>query len=122
MRVMILVGLVALAACRAPYSSEIADLTVIPFEIPPTGTPKAELVGWFDENRFAPGPEVYQAEAELRRLPGEPLAYALEADRSWWQSRTQYVRDFCVTQKQVYYKLDAADRLARAILTSRSQC
>ena len=122
MRILIFVGLMALAACRAPYSSEIADLTVVPFDIPPYGTTKTELVTWFDENRFAPGPDVYQAESELRRLPGEPLAYALEADRSWWLTRTQYVRDFCVTQKQVYYKLDAQDRLARAIMTSRSQC
>ena len=122
MRWLMLLGIVLVAACRAPYSSEVADLTVIPFDIPPYGTPNSELVAWFDENRFAPGPDVYQAESELRRLPSEPLAYALEKDRSWWLSRTQYVRDFCVTQKQVYYKLDDQDRLARAIMTSRSQC
>ena len=122
MRVLLFVFCVALSACRVPYSSELADLTVAPFEIPPYGTPKAELVLWFDKNRFAPGPDVFQAESELRRLPGAPLAYALEKDRSWWLSRAQTVRDFCVTQKFVYYKLDPEGRLARAILTSRSQC
>ncbi|MFK7944296.1 MAG: hypothetical protein AB8B85_15470 [Paracoccaceae bacterium] len=122
MRMLLLGMFVVLAACRAPYMSEYADLTVRPFEIPPYGTPKVELAAWFDENYFAPGPRVFQAEAELRRLPGAPLAYALDEDRSWWLSRAETVRDLCVTQKYVYYKLDAEDRLARAILTSRSQC
>lgn len=122
MRATLLVVVALLGACRAPYMNEIADLTVIPFEIPPYGTPMAELDLWFDANRFAPGPKVWQAETELRRLPGAPLAYASENDRTWWLSRTQTVRDFCVTQKLVYYKLDAERRLARAILTSRSQC
>lgn len=122
MRALMLMICVALGACRAPYMSEIADLTVRPFEIPPYGTEHGELVAWFDQNDFAPGPDIYQAEAELRRIPGAPLTYALDRDRSWWQSRVQTVRDFCVTQKYVYYKLDAEERLERAILTTRSQC
>lgn len=122
MRMTIMIGLLLLCACRAPYSSEIADLTVLPFEIPPYGTTEAELVAWFDENSFQPGPRVYQSESELRRLPGTPLVYAVDEDRTWWQSRAEIVRDFCVTQKLVYYKLDDDDRLVRAILTSRSQC
>ena len=122
MRPLIALVLLLCAACRAPYMSEIADLTVRPFEIPPYGTPASELNAWFDENRFAPGARVLQAESELRRLPGSPLAYALESERSWWLSRMQTVRDFCVTQKIVYYKLDQNEALARAIMTSRSQC
>lgn len=122
MRALLLMICIAVGACRAPYMNEIANLTVVPFEIPPYGTPKEELVAWFDKHRFAPGPDIYQAESELRRLPGAPLAYALDRDRSWWLSRAQTVRDFCVTQKYVYYKLDAENRLARAILTTRSQC
>ena len=122
MRPLIALVLLLCAACRAPYMSEIADLTVRPFAIPPYGTPASELNAWFDENRFAPGARVLQAESELRRLPGSPLAYALESERSWWLSRMQTVRDFCVTQKIVYYKLDQNEALARAIMTSRSQC
>lgn len=118
----VLLMLVLLGACRAPYMSEWANLTVVPFDIPPYGTPRGELELWFDENRFRPGPQVFQAESELRRLPGAPLAYALDEDRSWWLSRSQTVRDFCFTEKYVYYKLDDQERLARAILTSRSQC
>ncbi len=122
MRLAILAVAVLLGACRAPYMSDVADLTVLPYEIPPYGTPAPVLAAWFDENRFAPGPRVYQAEAELRRVPGAPLAYALDADRSWWLTRTQIVRDFCMTQKIVYYKLDGNEALSRAILTNRSQC
>ena len=122
MRPTIILALLLCSACRAPYMSEIADLTVRPFEIPPYGTPAPELHQWFDENRFAPGARVLQSESELRRLPGSPLVYALESERSWWLTRMQTVRDFCVTQKIVYYKLDQNEALARAIMTSRSQC
>lgn len=122
MRVILLIAAVLLGGCRGYYLNEIADLTVIPFEIPPYGTPEAELNAWFDEHRFAPGAQVFQAEAELRRLPGAPLVYALDADRSWWLTRAQTLRDFCFTQKIVYYKLDDAGALARAILTARSEC
>ena len=122
MRSLILLALVLCSACRAPYMHEIADMTVRPFKIPPYGTPVAELDAWFDANQFAPGARILQAEAELRRPPGAPLVYALEADRTWWFSRMQTVRDFCVTQKIVYYKLDENEALSRAILTSRSQC
>lgn len=122
MRALVIAILLLTGACRAPYMSEWADLTVIPFEIPPYGTPEAELNLWFDQNMFAPGARIYQAEAELRRLPGAPLVYALEKDRRWWLSRLQTVRDLCVTQKIVYYMLDENQALSRAILTSRSQC
>ena len=98
MRQLLLIVAVLLSACRTPYMNEVADLTVRPFEIPAYGTDEGELNTWFDSNRFAPGPRIWQAETELRRLPGTPLAYANEADRSWWLSRSQTVRDFCVTQ------------------------
>ena len=114
--------LLLLGACRAPYMSEIADTTVQDFDVPPYGTEEAALNRWFDENRFAPGPRVWEAETELRRLPGTAIPYANEEDRSWWLSRSQTVRDFCVTEKYVYYKLDAERRLSRAIKTSRSWC
>lgn len=123
MRMLVFVlALLAVSGCRAPYLSEINDLTVMEYEIPPYGTPADELALWFDQNGFAPGPNVWQAESELRRLPGTALAYALEADRSWWLTRAQTVKDFCTTQKIVYYKLDQDGRLARALLTARSQC
>lgn len=111
-----------MGACRMPYMSEFADMTVVAYEIPPYGTPVEDLDLWFDDNDFRPGPDVFQAESELRRIPGAPPAYALDVDRSWWLSRSQTVRDFCFTEKYVYYQLDAEFRLARAILTSRSQC
>lgn len=122
MRYILLFVALALSACRSPYMSEIADMTVYPFEIPEYGTEEEALNTWFDANRFSPGPKVWQAETELRRLPGAALVYASEADRSWWMSRSQTVRDFCVTEKYVYYKLDGEKRLSRAILTSRSWC
>ena len=122
MRLVLLLAVLLGSGCRAPYMSELADLTVRPFEIPPYGTSAQELHAWFDENRFAPGVRVLQAESELRRLPGSPLVYALEAERTWWLTRMQTVRDFCVTQKIVYYKLDQNEALSRAIMTSRSQC
>ncbi len=122
MRPLILSLILVLGACRAPYMSDIADLTVMPDDLPPTGTPEAALNIWFDDNRYAPGPRVWQAEAELRRLPGAPLAYATEKDRSWWLSRARTVRDFCVTQKYIYYKLDDNGALTRAIMSARSQC
>lgn len=122
MRWILLLCCVAIGACRAPYMSEWANLTVLPFEIPPYGTPAAELNLWFDENRFAPAARVYESETDLRRLPGAPLAYGPESERSWWLSRMQTVRDLCVSQKIVYYKLDVNNALSRAILTSRSRC
>ncbi len=122
MRLVLLIVVLLCASCRAPYLSEINDLTVMRYEIPPYGTPADELDLWFDQNAFAPGPQVLQAESELRRLPYTGLTYALEADRTWWYTRAQTSKDFCTTQKIVYYKLDQNNALARAILTSRSQC
>lgn len=122
MRLWIFMALLATSACRVPYTNELANLTVAPFDIPPYGTSRSDLDLWFDEHQFAPGPRVFQAESELRRLPGAPLAYAVDGDRTWWLSRTQTLRDLCVTQKLVYYQLDAEEKLGRAILTSRSQC
>ena len=122
MRSLIVLALLACAGCRAPYMHEIADMTVREYQIPPYGTPAGELNAWFDANGFAPGARILQSESELRRPPGAPLVYALEADRTWWLSRMQTVRDFCVTQKIVYYKLDTEKKLSHAILTSRSQC
>lgn len=119
---LLIIAVLLLGGCRAPYMSDVSLMTVAGYQIPPTGTSAPELNTWFDANGFAPGPKVYQAESELRRIPGSPLAYALEADRSWWLSRVQTVRDFCRTEKIVYYKLDDNDGLGRAILTARAQC
>ena len=122
MRLALILCLAVLAACRAPYSNEIADLTVMPDELPPYGTPADELDLWFDAEGYRPGPRIYEAESDLRRLPGTPVSYTSEQDRSWWLSRVRTVRDFCVTEKYVYYRLDADQKLARAIMTSRSHC
>jgi hypothetical protein len=100
----------------------LADLTVWTDDLPPPGTPEAELNEWFDENRYAPGPKVWEAEGDLRRLPGAAGSYVREEDRSWWLTRSRTVRDLCFTQKYVYYKLDDNGALSRAIMNARSQC
>lgn len=122
MRSLVLICVFLLGACRAPYLHELADLTARPDELPPPGTPEAELNQWFDENSYAPGPKVWESEGDLRRLPGTLNSYVLEGDRSWWLTRSRTVRDFCVTQKYIYYKMDDNGALARAILNARSQC
>ena len=122
MRVLFAFVLVALAGCRAPYTSDLADLTVWPEDFPPVGTEVAALEMWFHEHDYAPGPKVYAAEASLRRRPGTPLVYALEADKRWWLTRSRSVRDFCVTTKTIYYRLGPDGGLLQAVQNHRSQC
>ena len=101
MRVLLICAAILLSGCRGYYMNEISEIMVLPYDIPPPGTPAAELDVWFDRNGFAPGARVFQAESELRRRPGEPWAYALDADRSWWLTRVESVRNFCRTRKTV---------------------
>ena len=122
MRLALFLALMAMTACRVPYTADLADLTVWPDEMPPAGTSAEALDAWFHEEDYAPGPRVWQAEAELRRRPGAPLTYTLEKDRLWWLTRTQVVRDFCVTQKTIYYRVDGNGALDRAIQSHRSAC
>lgn len=122
MRVVFVLMVVIVAGCRAPYSSEVADWTVLPETFPPTGTPAAVLDTWFNNRGYAPGPKVHQAEANLRRRPGDPLVYARQAEKDWWATRSRSVRDLCVTTRTIYYKLDPSGALMQAIQTHRSQC
>jgi len=122
MRLLLAVILLAAAGCRAPYSSDLADLTVLPETFPPVGTPAPALATWFDNRGYAPGPRVHAAEASLRRRPGDPLVYATEADKRWWLTRIRSVRDLCVTTRTIYYRLDAAGGLLQAVQNHRSQC
>ncbi|MEO1490661.1 MAG: hypothetical protein AAFV19_00725 [Pseudomonadota bacterium] len=112
----------ALGACRVPYPHEYANFTAFPEPVPPVGTPVAELDAWFHKRGYGPGPRVRQSEAELRRQPGEPLVYSVEADRTWWLTQHRVIRDFCVTQKTIFYRLDAEDRLQKAVQGKFSQC
>lgn len=114
--------LAATAGCRAPYMSDYADMTVMSETFPPVGTPVAALNAWFDDRGYAPGPQVYQAEASLRRRPGDPLVYARQIDKSWWLTRARSVQDLCVTERTIYYRLDAQGQLVHAIQNHRSQC
>lgn len=122
MRLILLLTLVAFAACRPIYSRDVSNFTAFPEMIPEVGTPVADLEMWFHKRGFVAGPDVFQSEAELVRMQGSPPVYSVEADRSWWFSRVRAVQDYCVTQKFIYYKLDEAQRLSQAIQNSRSSC
>ncbi|MEM7422279.1 MAG: hypothetical protein AAF334_01075 [Pseudomonadota bacterium] len=123
MRLLIALLIIATAACRPIYTRDIANLTSFNNpEFPPAGTYEAALIAWFDERGYLPGPKVHQTEGELRRMQGEPLVYASPDDKEWWFSRAHNVRDFCITQKLIYYRLDTQRRLARAVQTYRSEC
>lgn len=119
---LILIAMLCLAGCRAPYMSDYADWTTGPDDLPAIGTKVADLDAWFRQANYAPGPRVHQSEAELRRRPGDPLAYSLAADKRWWLSQSRTVRDLCVTQKTIYYRLDDGGALMHAIQAKRSQC
>ena len=122
-RGLLIAGLLVLAAgCRPPYSSEIADMTVLAEELPPRGTPLVELQAWFDAAGYVEGPTVRQSRAELTRRPGAPLVYARAEDRLWWRTRQRTIRDFCVTRRVVYYRLAPGGALVEAIPAHRSQC
>jgi hypothetical protein len=122
MRIVLLLALLAIAACRPIYGRDVANLTAFPEDLPAVGTSAAMLDEWFDKLGYAPGPHVFQSESELRRQPGAPLVYALETDRSWWLMRARTTQDFCTTQKFIYYKLDHERKLQRAIQNKRSVC
>ncbi len=122
MRIVLLLTLLAVVACRPIYGRDVANFTAFPEKLPDIGTPADMLEEWFDKLGYAPGPDVFQSEGELRRQPGAPLAYALEADRSWWLMRARTIQDYCVTQKFIYYKLDPERKLLRAIQNKRSVC
>lgn len=122
MRLGVVLVLLMAVGCRAPYSSDVADWTVLPETFPAVGTSEAVLNIWFDNRGYAPGPKVHQAEASLRRRPGDPLVYAVASEKRWWHTRARSVRDFCVTTRTIYYRLDAAGTLLQAVQTHRSQC
>lgn len=113
---------VALAGCRVPYSSDIADLTVWPDGLPKAGTSMADLDRWFIEEGYAPGPKVHQSVASLMRRPGDPLAYSHAREKLWWHTQTRSVRDFCVTTRTVFYRFSDDGALDQAIQSHRSQC
>ncbi|MGD1926835.1 MAG: hypothetical protein ACFB03_22020 [Paracoccaceae bacterium] len=122
MRIFLIVCLLVATACRPIYTRDVANFGAFPEPVPPVGTAIAELDVWFDKRGYAPGPSVWMAESELRRVQGGALVYALEEDKLWWQTRVRGVQDFCVTQKFVYFRLDAEQRLTRAIQNSHSEC
>lgn len=122
MRPILLLLLVATMACRPIYGRDVANFTAFPEKLPSVGTPIPELEVWFDKRGYAPGADVYQSEAELRRQPGAPITYTMDSDRSWWLMRARTVQDYCVTQKFIYFKLDGSQKLLRAIQNKRSVC
>ena len=122
MRIVLLLTLLAAVACRPIYGRDVANLTAFPENLPAVGTSIDQLDIWFDKLGYAPGPDVFQSEGELRRQSGAPLVYALEADKSWWRMRARTIQDFCVTQKFIYYQLDAEQKLERAVQNRRSVC
>lgn len=121
-RTLFVIGLMGLAACRVPYTADLADMTVLSEDLPPTGTSAADLGSWFQTNGYAAGPRVHQTVAELLRRPGDPLVYARQQDKQWWLSQQRNVRDVCVTQRVIYYRLAPNGTLAQAIPNHRSQC
>ena len=122
MRIAILCCLALLAACRAPYMHEYANVTALGADLPAVGTGEAALIEWFDANDYAPARRVWQSEAELRRPPGTAWVHAEDSERAWWMTRVQTLRHFCVTQKFIYYRLDDNGALSQAIMAPRSQC
>lgn len=122
MRIVMILMLLATVACRPIYGRDVANLTAFPEHLPAIGTSTSDLEVWFDNRGYAPGPSVFQSEGELRRQPGSPLVYALEADRLWWHTRVRTVQDYCVTQKFIYFQVDADGGLSQAIQNKRSVC
>ena len=118
----ILLAVLAVAGCRVPYSSDIADMTVMSDGLPPAGTPGPALSAWFQEQGYAPGPRVHQSVASLMRRPGDALVYAQAQDKQWWLTQSRSVRDFCVTTRTVFYRLSPDGALEQAIQNHRSTC
>ena len=89
MRALLLLTLLITVACRPMYGRDLANFTTFPDSMPGLGTHIGDLETWFDGRGYSPSSDVFQAESELRRHPGTPLAYALEQDRSWWKARAK---------------------------------
>ena len=123
MRILFLTALVVvLSACRVPYGSELADMTVWPDGMPEAGTSKQALDTWFRAEGYAPGPDVHQSVASLTRRPGDPLPYSLAREKLWWHTQSRSVRDLCITTRTVFYRLAQDGSLDQAIQSHRSQC
>lgn len=123
MRFVMFLGIaVILAACRVPYGSDLADLTVWPDGMPEAGTSASVLENWFLAEGYAPGPNVHQSVASLTRRPGDPLPYSHASEKLWWKTQSRSVRDFCVTTRTVFYRVTIDGALDQAIQSHRSQC
>lgn len=123
MRFVMFLGIaVILAACRVPYGSDLADLTVWPDGMPEAGTSASVLENWFRAEGYAPGPNVHQSVASLTRRPGDPLPYSHASEKLWWKTQSRSVRDFCVTTRTVFYRVTIDGALDQAIQSHRSQC
>ncbi|MEM9139558.1 MAG: hypothetical protein AAGB15_06970 [Pseudomonadota bacterium] len=122
MRFLLVAALVLMAACRVPYSHDLADMTVWPEDFPQAGTSGTDLDIWFIDQGYAPGPDVHQARAALMRRPGDPLAYALAREKLWWRTQSRSTRDFCITTRTIFYRLSPEGTLAEAVQTHRSNC
>ena len=118
----VLAAAIAVSGCRAPYMAEVSDMVVQPDDLPTPGMTEPELVAWFEERGYVPGPRVRQSEAELRRRVGDPLVYAQPGDQRWWLTVHRTVRHACVTKRSIYYSVTPDGRLERAIYNHRSQC
>ena len=118
----VLVTIVALAGCRAPYLSDYANMVTIPDDLPRTGIDMQNLTAWFEDRGYIPGARVLQAEAELRRRPRDPLVYARPGDREWWLTAHRTVQHACVTRHTIYYTLDPGGALARAVRAHHNYC
>lgn len=117
-----LLAVLTAAGCRAPYMSEYSDAIVSADELPAPGMSQHDLRVWFEERGYIPGVKVLQAEAELRRRPGDPLVYARPDDRRWWLTAHRTVKHACVTKRTIYYRVKSDGTLTRAIYRHGSQC
>ena len=122
MRIVTLLIVLTCTACSPLYGRDVANFTAFPEDLPAVGTSASDLDAWFEKLGYAPASDVWQSESQLRRAPGAPLVYAVERDKIWWKTRARTVRDFCTTQKFIYYRLDTQQRLERAIQNKRSVC
>lgn len=117
-----IVVVTALAGCRTIYSSELADMTVWPDDLPAAGTSSEVLKRWFVAEGYAPGPDVHQSVASLMRRPGDPLPYTHAKEKLWWHTQSRSVRDFCITTRTIFYRMGDNGSLDQAIQSHRSSC
>lgn len=123
MRMLLALAVVGLAACQSGHTQNHAVNSALKnTNFPGVGTPKGRLEQWFDANQYRYGAEVFQSAGELRLTEPDVTMSTRPGDRSWWQSRILTIHDTCVTQRLIYYKLDANERLREAIRTRRSDC